>query len=80
MDVNDLPLYLIIGSYIFGASSWYFLYREIRGMRIDLTKELVELKLEMTRETALRVGQDHEARISRLERAMINAASLKVRD
>jgi hypothetical protein len=72
--VNDLPTYLIVGSYIFGATSWLFLYKELKGMRRDLS----DLKIEMTRESALRVGQDHEARIARLERAMINAASLRV--
>ena len=70
----DLPNYLLIGSYLMGSASWLFLYRELKSMRTALTKELADLRLEMTREVALRVGQDHEARIARLERAMINAA------
>ena len=74
----DLPNYLLIGSYLMGSASWLFLYRELKSMRTALSKELSDLKMEMTREVALRVGQDHEARIARLERAMINAASLRV--
>ena len=74
MELHD---YLLIGSYLMGSASWLFLYRELKSMRNQLTKELSDLKLEMTREVALRVGQDHEARIGRLERAMINAAAFR---
>lgn len=76
MDLAQLPNYLIIGSYLFGATSWLFLYRELKGMRKDLS----ELKIEMTRESALRVGQDHEARLKRLEQAMLNAAAKQLVD
>src|SRR5690349_16691967 len=76
-DVMELHDYLLIGSYLMGSASWLFLYRELKSMRNQLTKELSDLKLEMTREVALRVGQDHEARIGRLERAMINAAAFR---
>lgn len=70
MTLEQLPNYLIIGSYLFGATSWLFMYRELKAMRRDLS----DLKIEMTRESALRVGQDHEARLKRLEQAMISSA------
>jgi hypothetical protein len=80
MGLSEFSNYLIIVSFIIsavlGPTGWLFFYRELKGMRKDLS----DLKIEMTRESALRIGQDHEARIARLERAMINAASLKVID
>jgi hypothetical protein len=53
----DLKDYLLVGSYLFGASSWWVLWRAIR--RIELT---------LAEQRGKEYGWDHEDRITRLER------------
>ena len=65
MALSDLISYLIIGSYIFGALSWAFLYREIKALR----GEVEQLRIALAFERGKQEGADHESRLTRLERA-----------
>ena len=51
--------YLLVGSYLFGAAMWGFMW-----------KEFSRLRLQIERQIGLHEGQRHEERISALERAM----------
>ena len=61
MDLRD---YLLVGSYLFGAASWIFLWRAI--LRVHGAVE--GLRMELARKNGLAQGQEHETRITRLER------------
>ena len=60
-----LQTYLIIGSYLMGAGSWMMLWREIKSVR----SEILAMRIQLAQDQGLEAGRDHEARITRLERA-----------
>ena len=56
---------LIVGSYLFSATTWLILWRAIIR-----THEAIDLlRMELARKNGLAQGQDHEQRLTRLERA-----------
>ena len=64
-----LQTYLIIGSYLMGAGSWMMLWREIKSVRA----EIISMRLQLAQDQGLEAGRDHEARITRLERALFDS-------
>ena len=71
MDLSNLRDYLTIGSYLFGAASWLFLYRELRGVKA----QLVEIRVELAREQGIREGEHRERRLILLENQNTGATS-----
>lgn len=69
MDPGNFRDTLLIGSYLFGASCWLFLYREIRAVRMDINNLRIALAYEKGRQQ----GEDHETRITRLERTAVSS-------
>ena len=65
-SLTDLISYLTIGAYLFGAGAWAFAYRELKAVRA----ELVSLRIKMASDDGKAQGQDHERRITRLERLL----------
>lgn len=65
-NFHTLYTYLLIGSYLVGASSWAFLYREIRNLR----NEVETLSRELAFERGKALG-DMERRVINLERATV---------
>lgn len=54
--------YLLVGSYLFGAAMWGFMW-----------KEFSRLRLQIERQIGIQEGQRHEERITALERAVERA-------
>ena len=63
-SITDLISYLTLGSYLFGAAIWSFMYREFKSLK----KEIVDMRIGLAKDDGVTQGQDHESRISRLER------------
>lgn len=61
MDLRD---YIILGAYSLAVGLWGLMWREVKALR----GEIVKLEKELARQGGLDAGQDHEARITRLER------------
>lgn len=59
----DLKEYLLIGSYLLGAASWAFLYRELKLVRADVGK----LRIDLAYERGKAEGINVESRLLRLE-------------
>lgn len=72
----DLQTYLIVGSYLMGAGSWMMLWRELQRTR----KEIVQLRLDLAEQRGLDEGQEHELRLTRLERLLYHAQGAASRD
>lgn len=61
MDLRD---YIILGAYSLAIGLWGLMWREVKGLRA----EIIKLEKELARQGGLDAGQDHETRITRLER------------
>jgi len=63
MDLRD---YLLVGSYLMGVGVWSFMWRAFLSLR----REVEALRIHLAKQNGLSEGQDHEARITRLERLL----------
>jgi hypothetical protein len=63
-SITDLISYLTLGSYLFGAAVWMFMYREFKALKA----EIVDMRVERAKDAGVEQGQDHERRLTRLER------------
>lgn len=61
----ELKEYLIVGSYLLGAASWGFLYKELKTIRLDVLKLREDLIFE--RGKAVGREQERDQRLVRLE-------------
>ena len=61
MDLKD---YLLIGSYLLGAASWAFLFREIKALK----GEVLRLRVELAYERGKAEGTNVESRLLNLEK------------
>jgi len=60
---SDFLQYLIVGSYLMGAGSWAFLYKEIRSCR----REIEHLSTDLAYYRGKYNGLDLDTRVTRLE-------------
>jgi hypothetical protein len=60
----DYQSYFMLGGYLLSSGAAGFLWREIIKLRNDVTS----LRLELATQRGLDLGQDHERRLTRLER------------
>jgi hypothetical protein len=61
MDLKD---YLLVGSYLLGATSWAFLFREIKSLK----GEVLRLRVELAYERGKAEGTNVESRLLTLEK------------
>lgn len=64
MDFPALMNTLVVGSYLFGAAVWWFMWRELKSLKA----EFINLRLQLAEDRGIQQGRDYESRISRLER------------
>ncbi len=68
MELPTLAQTLVIGSYLFGAAVWGFMYREFKALR----REVESLRLDTARQRGLDEGYGLPERVRRLEQALLD--------